>query len=311
MQMMRLAQTELDVSKIALGTWVFGDDGWGGCKETDCVSALAAAAQEGINLIDTAPIYGYGRAEERIGKALQGRRKQFVIATKCGLAWQGKKIRVDLSVQNIRREIDESLRRLRTDYIDLYQCHWPDEQTPVEATMATLCRLQQEGKIRYFGVCNFDLARLKECLRISAVVSSQNAYSLLDRAVEDDLLPFLREEKIGFLTYGPLAGGILTGKYQAVPSFPANDVRRFFYKYYQGEKFTTVQKFLMALRELGDFPFNQIAINWVCQQDGVTSVLVGARNAAQVRDNAAALRAGTLSPAQLKRIRALLKEYGL
>lgn len=309
MQYSFLKNTDLKISSLALGTWVFGGDGWGQTTPHDCEAAVFAAQDEGINFIDTAPVYGYGRAEEILGKALKGRRQQFILSTKCGLVWQGKKVRVDLSAVNIRREIEASLKRLGTDYVDVYHCHWPDPKTPLAETTTVMNQLKEEGKIRHIGVSNFDQTSVDAGLRHASIVSSQNPYSLLDRGVETELWPFLRTHGIGIFVYGVLAGGILTGKYPTSPNFGHGDVRRFFYKFYQGEKFERITKTLAAIREMMPRPLNQIAINWARQQPGVTSVFVGCRDARQVKENAAAAN-WALSNEHLTQIRELLRNYG-
>ena len=292
--------TDLKVSVICLGTWVFGGSSWGGSKENDCIGAIACALDHGINFIDTAPIYGWGKSEAIVGKAIKGNRDRFVIATKCGFIHRfGQAVR-SLSPASIKNEIEESLKHLQTDCIDLYQCHWPDEKTPIEKTMQMLDQLEKEGKIRYIGVSNFEPDLVKRACQAVEVVTSQNGYSMLDRSIEKDLLPLLRERSMGLLAYGPLAGGILTGKYTAPPMFLPNDARKFFYKYYDGDAFKQAQALLNTLKRIGK-PLNQVAINWVRQQPGVVSVIVGCRNAQQVKDNAPAAD-WSLSEQQLKEI---------
>jgi len=290
MQYTTIANTDLKVSALCLGTWVFGGDFWGGAKERDCIDAVLCAIDHGINFIDTAPIYGNGVSEETVGKALKGKRDKVVLATKCGLTRTNEEVGVlnDLSPQAIRREIEDSLRRLNTDYVDLYQCHWPDEKVPVEQTMTELLRLKEEGKIKHIGVSNYGADLLQQAMKVAPIVTSQDQYSLLDRSIEDKLLPFLNKHSIGLLAYGPLAGGILTGKYKQEPQFPKADARTFLYQYYEGAAFKKTQNFLQDLKKIGR-PLNQIAINWVRQQPGVASVIVGCRNPKQVEDNIAAI----------------------
>lgn len=286
---------------ISLGTWVFSGDMWGSVKDDESISSVKAAFDQGINLIDTAPIYGFGKAEEVVGKAIQGKRDQIILATKCGLIKKNSKIIVDLSPKSIQMEIEASLKRLRVDCIDLYQCHWPDPNIPIEKTIDTLLKIKQQGKIRHIGFSNFGVALMKEARKLTEVVSLQNQYSLLERAVESDILPYCCEDKIGVITYGSLAGGILSGKYQEQPSFRNGDARDFFYKYYQGEPFLKTTEILEKLKGIGK-PLNQIAINWVRQQRGITSVIVGCRNPKQVKDNAEAVT-WELSSTELQQIR--------
>ncbi len=305
MRYKKLPQTDCQVSTIALGTWVFGGSGWGGTREKDCIDAVGAARDLGVNFIDTAPIYGAGRAEELVGKAIQGNRDKWIIATKCGLVYQGSKVVHNLSAASLKREIDESLRRLNVAFVDLYQCHWPDPNTPIEETINTLIELQKLGKIRFFGVSNFGAELLQQVIKLAPVPILQTQYSILERSIENDILPYVHAASMGILAYGSLAGGILSGKYDALPSFGKGDVRRFFYKFYEGDSFSEAQQILAELEKINR-PLNQVAINWVRQKPEITSVLVGCRNLQQVRDNMAAMN-WELSAEQLNQIDALKK----
>ncbi len=288
MKYTKISGTDLDVSVLSLGTWVFGGEGWKGTKDSDSMDAISAALDYGVNLIDTAPIYGFGRAEVVVGKAIKGRRDKVVIATKCGLVWdvpRSNRIKYNLSPISIEKELNDSLERLGTDYIDIYQCHWPDPDVVIEDTLEAMLKFQRQGKIKYIGVCNFDTGLLKKAYDIVDIVTTQNRYSLLSREVEKDILPFIRSTGIGMLAYGGLGGGILSGKYTDLPAdFEPSDVRRFFYKYYNGRIFSDINLRLKAMQDIGR-PLNQIALNWVRQQDGVVSVLVGCRDAIQAGQN--------------------------
>ena len=276
--------TGLRVSVLTLGTWVYGGDGWGGSDDAQSLKAIQTALDAGVTCIDTAPVYGQGRAETLVGQAVKGQRERIIIATKCGLITQGRRVMISLKPASIREEVVQSLQRLGTDYIDVYQCHWPDPQTPLEETMNTMRQLQSEGKIRQIGVSNFSLAQLKEARLYAPVFSAQNQLAVLNPGVTGALLPFCRDEGITVFTYGALGGGILTGKYATPPVWQKSDARKFFYKYYEGEAFKRAQAILAAFRQMGR-PLNQTAINWVRQQPGVTSVIVGCRTAQQVNDN--------------------------
>lgn len=301
----KIGKTGLEVTPLTLGTWVFGGAMWSGAKEDECIAAVKAAIDAGINCIDTAPIYSEGVSEEIIGKAIKGRREKVILATKCGLKpMGGTQIDVCLEPSFIMEEIENSLRRLQTEYIDLYQCHWPDDHVGLEDTFAALSKLKKDGKIKYIGVSNYGKDRIEHALQYAEIVSSQDQYSLLSREVESELLPYLREESIAFLAYGPLAGGILTGKYDKPPKFKKNDARTFFYKFYEGDPFKRVQRILDGLKTIGK-PVHEIALNWVRQQPGVTTVLVGCRTPAQVQANVKALQ-WELSAEQLKMINGLL-----
>ncbi len=284
MEYKRIPQMDFEMSALSLGTWVYGGDGWGETSDKESQDAIRTALDMGVNTIDTAPVYGQGRAETLVGEAVKKQRHRCFLATKCGLVMQGKKIALNLKGPSVRAELEHSLRRLQTDYIDLYQCHWPDPRTPVEETMHTLNALKQEGKIRYIGISNFPLPLLQESLSYAAVMSVQNQYSLLDRRIEEGLLPFCRQQQLAVLTYGSLAGGILTGKYQVPPDFQKSDVRRFFYRYYEGRTFERICSLMNSYQDLKR-PWNEIALNWARQQKGVTSVIVGCRSPRQVREN--------------------------
>jgi len=284
-----LPGADISISQIMLGTWVFGGDMWSGAKKEESLAAIKAGIEGGINTIDTAPIYGRGQSEEIIGQAVKSYdRSDIILATKCGLTWNNNRIQNDLSPQSIFQEVENSLKRLDTDYIDIYQCHWPDPKIEIEQTCEALLKLVQQQKIRAIGVSNFDSKLLKRALDSAPVISLQNQYSMLERSIEKDPLPFCKENNIGVLTYGPLAGGILTGKYTKARSFAKSDARNFFYKYYSGSAFEKVQFFIKQLEEIGR-PVAEIALNWIRQQEGVSSVIVGCRNSAQVQKNLNAL----------------------
>ncbi len=305
MEYRALSNTGEKISVLTLGTWVFSGGGtWGDVPVDQCVKTIYEAIDRGINVIDTAPFYGFGRSEEIVGKAIQPQRKKVLIATKCGLRMANGKIVTDLTPEFIQEEIDNSLLRLKTDYIDLYQCHWPDANTPVERTMKKLAQLQAEGKVRFIGVSNFEPALIEQASKAASVVSLQSQYSMLDRSVEEGALTVCREKGIGFLAYGPLAGGILTGKYTSPPNLKKSDARSFFYQYYQGKKFERVLDLLKELKTMGH-PLNQVALNWVKCQQGVTSILVGCRNPEQVEHNVGAAD-WNLTPEQLGKISAAL-----
>lgn len=289
MRYKRIGNTDLDVSVISLGTWVFGGDNWGGVNEKECIDAVSTALECGVNLIDTAPIYGYGVSEEIVGKAVKGRRDKVIIATKCGLIGKGTGITNNLKPDSIKSEMEGSLKRLGVDYVDIYQCHWPDPDTPIEETMTEMNRLKSEGKIRYIGVSNFNLDLLKQASSFTDIVTLQNPYSLLERSIEKEALTYCQEKGIGILAYGSLGGGILSGKYRKPTTFKGSDARSFFYKYYAGEGFKKTAKIVNLLKEISvkiSKPLNQIALNWIRQKEAVASAIVGCRNAEQARMNA-------------------------
>lgn len=288
----KIEKAQANVSIVGLGSWVFGGGEWGEVDDNMSIRVVEEAVDNGINFIDTAPIYGFGRAEQVVGRALRGKRHKVVLATKCGLERKGKTIRPNLSPGFIREEIENSLRRLRVDYIDLYQCHWPDINTSLLDTFGELNNLVKEGKVRHIGVCNFEYEFLNQSCKIAPIVSNQVEYSILNRGIEMNLLPFCRENKIAVFSYGSLAGGILTGKYQEPPVLSKGDVRSFFYKYYS-QRFweETAKNTLDKLKKAADkhkSSISQVSINWVLSHPEITSCLVGCRTPLQLKENISA-----------------------
>jgi aryl-alcohol dehydrogenase-like predicted oxidoreductase len=291
MEHRRLGKSALNVSVIGLGTWAIGGKFWGHTDEAEAVAAIQKAIDGGINLIDTAPIYGDGHSEELVGKAVKGRHHQVIIATKCGVRFRSADLVNDLTPKSIRKELEVSLKLLDTDVIDLYQCHWPDPNTPIEDTIGEMEKMKAEGKIRAIGVSNFDAALLKRAQKVAQVASNQVQYSLLNREIEKELIPFCREQAIGILAYGLMGGGILTGKYKQKTKFGKDDARGFFYNFYDEPQWSQVQALLKELERIAarhGKPVAHVAINWVRQQAGLTSALVGARSPQQAEANAAA-----------------------
>lgn len=299
----------ITLSPLTLGTWVFGGTSWSGGDVQSAIHVTHAAIDAGIKYIDTAPIYSHGESERIIGRALKGKRDQVHIATKCGLkrATDGKTIIHDLSRSEILNQVEGSLRRLKTDRIDLYQCHAPDPDTNPEETMTTLLHLQKQGKIKAIGVSNFNPHQMEAFLKYGDIATSQDQYSLLDRDIEGELLSFTHNRNIRTLAYGSLAGGILTGKYTYQPSFGSADCRTFFYKHYSNkDTFTKAQRIIERLKVFGR-PLNELAINWVRQQEGVSSVIVGCRDVKQLKSNLASL-SWELSASELTEIKIIISE---
>ncbi len=313
----------MKASVVAVGAWVLGGGQvWG--RDTDdreSIRTIQAALDLGINFIDTAPAYGWGRSERVVGQALKGRRDKAIVATKCGLWWQdergsffaeldGKRMRRSLRPDTIQVEVEDSLRRLETDHIDLYQTHWPSmppDSTPIADTMACLVKLKDQGKIRAIGVCNVTLDELKENLARGPVVSDQFRYSMLYRDPEKDILPSCAQRGLATLTYMSLEQGLLTGKigmdYQFVPGeFRTNT---FWNPWHMKVNRKRVLDLLAGWKDLTDkyhCTLAQLVIAWTAAQPGVTHVLCGTRNEKQLQDNA---KAGDLklAPADLERIR--------
>jgi Predicted oxidoreductases (related to aryl-alcohol dehydrogenases) len=289
-----LGSSALRVSVVSLGTWVFGGDNWGNVDDNESIASIQKGIELGINCIDTAPVYGDGHAEKIVGKAIKGNRDKVFIATKCGLRKKEGGFAHDLSPSGIRKELEDSLLRLGIDYIDLYQCHWPDPKTSIEATLEEMLKMQSEGKINHIGVSNFDRPLLEKALRIAPVVCNQVHYSLLERSVEENyLLQFCKKRGVGVMTYGSLGGGLLTGKYKNPPTFPKKDARRFFYPFYKGQEWMRYHGFVEAIKKIAQEkrrPLVQVVLNWLIQQSGVTTALVGARTMEQMEKNAQAIQ---------------------
>lgn len=309
MKYTKIGTSNLKVSSICLGTWVFGGDCWGEVDDKVSQRVIEEAIDKGINFIDTAPIYGSGRSEEVIGRAIKGKRDALVIATKCGLKIKGKGIAVDLSPESIRLEIENSLKRLGLETIDLYQCHWPDENVPFDKTFSELEKLTQEGKVKYIGISNFDADQTKRALECSQVITNQVQYSLLERSIEEDLMPLCREKGVSILPYGALGGGMLTGKYSEPPEIKKGDVKDFFYKYYKEPYWTKSRRLVSVLEDVAEAhnaSASEVAINWTLSHDLVPSCIAGCRTPQQLAQNVKAAD-WQLTEEELNRVES---EYG-
>lgn len=289
MQYRALGSSGLTVSAVGLGTWAMGGGtDWGPVDDAQSLNVISAALDAGINFIDTAPVYGFGHAEEIVGQALKGRRSQVLLATKCGLVRFEKGVNHWLKPDSVARELEASLNRLQTDYIDLYQIHWPDPQTPLEDTLSMLVKLQQQGKIRCIGVSNFDAALLNRAAELCSVASVQNEYSFLDKQRAEAVFPMCREKQIGFIGYGSLAGGILSGKYKKEANIRRCDARSYFYRFYKGSNFEQVRKItdrFAKVAEAWNKPVSAVALNWALLRAEVSAALCGARTPQQLLQN--------------------------
>src|ERR1700726_474670 len=226
MEFVDIPGTSIRASRIALGTWAIGGWMWGGRNESDAIDAIHAALDRGINLIDTAPVYGFGRSEEIVGKALAigGRRKRAFIASKVGLDWKDGKPFRNARKARIIEEAEDSLRRLQTDVIDLYQVHWPDPHTPIAEVADPKGQLQRAGKIRAIGVSNFSPAQMDEFRKVAPLHAAQPPYNLFERAIEQDVLPYCRDRDIAVLAYGSLCRGLLSGRMSPTTQFTGDDL---------------------------------------------------------------------------------------
>ncbi|RQW06632.1 MAG: aldo/keto reductase [Calditrichaeota bacterium] len=246
------------------------------------------ALELGINWIDTAAAYGLGHSEEVVGKAIKGKRQEIFLATKCGLVWQdphSRRVKNNGRPESIMNEIEDSLRRLQTDYIDLYQLHWPDPDTPVERSWEALLRLREQGKVKYIGVSNFSVDQLQKCEALGHINSLQPPYSLIKRNIEKDILPWCRENQVGVVVYSPLQAGLLTGKFDKSRLAP-DDWRRknsFFIEPRLSKNLEFVEN-LKPIAERYNKTVSQLAIARVLMNPGVTSAIVGARRPSQIME---------------------------
>jgi aryl-alcohol dehydrogenase-like predicted oxidoreductase len=303
MEYRTLGQSEIKVSELAFGAWAIGGWLWGGADSKDAIEAIETAVDYGMTTIDTAAVYGFGLSEELVGKAIKGKRDKVQILTKFGLTWTEKKGEFHFASQdnsgkdiNIYKysskekvigDCDQSLKRLGTDYIDLYQIHWADPTTPVQETMEALDILMKKGKIRAGAVCNYSLKLMTEAEKTFTIASDQVPYSMVNRGIEKDIVPYCIENKIGILAYSPLQRGLLTGKIRQGHKFNNGDTRPTSI-YYKEPNLSRILQLTDNLKKIADelkITLSQLVLNWTIQQPGITSALVGARNAAQVLDN--------------------------
>jgi aryl-alcohol dehydrogenase-like predicted oxidoreductase len=280
--------TNLVSSRIALGTWAIGGWMWGGTDEKESIRTIHAALDQGINLIDTAPVYGYGRSEEIVGEALReyGRRESVILATKVGIDWTNGKIERNSTRQRILREFKDSLRRLRTDYIDIYQVHWPDPLVPVEETAATLRELYEQGKIRAIGVSNYSPEEMARFRAVAPLHTIQPPYNLFEREIERDVLPYALSHGITALTYGALCRGLLGGAMRIDHRFADGDMRKAtdpkFQTAHLAEYLNAVSKLDRFARENFGKRVIHLAVRWLLDQPGVGVALWGARRPEQL-----------------------------
>jgi len=279
--------TNLVSSRIALGTWAIGGWMWGGTDEKESIRTIHAALDLGINLIDTAPIYGFGRSEELVGDALQDRRRDsIIVASKVGIDWTQGKIERNSTRQRILKEFEDSLRRLRTDYIDIYQVHWPDPFVSIEETAGTLRELYEQGKIRAIGASNYSPEEMSRFRSIAPLHTVQPPYNLFEREIERDVLPYARNRGIATLTYGALCRGLLSGAMSADRQFAKDDMRKTTDPKFQPPHFA---EYINAANKLDAFARENfgkrvihLAVRWLLDQPGVGITLWGARHPEQL-----------------------------
>ena len=309
MEYRRIGNTDIELSAIAFGAWAIGGWMWGGAERKDAIDAIRTSFDHGVSTIDTAPVYGQGSSEEIVGEAIQGvPRDKIQILTKFGMRWDEKKgsfafasrdnsgreieIYKYAGRDSIIKECEDSLRRLRTGYIDLYQIHWPDITTPIAETMEAVTRLLEQGKILAAGVCNYNVEQMREAENTIALASNQVPYSMLERNIEKEVVPYCLEHKKSILAYSPLQRGLLTGKIKPGHRFAEGDHRpdNVFFK---EANIMNVNAFLEKIKPIAEqkqVTLSQLVLRWTIGQPGITVALAGARNAAQAAENAGAMK---------------------
>ncbi|HET9278370.1 MAG TPA: aldo/keto reductase [Flavitalea sp.] len=327
MELRELGKSGILVTPIAFGAWAIGGWMWGGAEEKESIEAVRAAYDAGITTLDTAPAYGFGRSEELLSKALAGiPRNNYQLLTKFGLNWStnqgeyyfdsvdndGKPFKMYkwASRERVMQECEDCLQRLKTDYIDLFQIHWPDSTTPISETFEAVLRLMEQGKVRAAGVCNYNSKQIDEALRTIQLASNQVPYSMVFRDIEKDVIPQALEKGLGIIPYSPLQRGLLTGKIKPGHRFNEGDTRTG-NRFYTDENIQRVNTLLENIKPIADShnaTLAQLVINWTTRRPGVACVLVGARNAQQVADNAKAL-SFTLTSEEMDRITELADQY--
>lgn len=319
MQTKRLGNSDLDITPLGVGAWAIGGGGWafgwGPQDDQDSINAIRAALDAGMNWIDTAAVYGLGHSEQVVAEALKGYAKRPYVFTKCERVWNEKgEIGKSLKAESIRREVEDSLRRLKVDVIDLYQIHWPEPDEDVEEGWAEMARLKEQGKVRWIGVSNFNEQQMKRAQAIAPITSLQPPYSMVQREIEETILPHAAATNVGVIVYSPMKNGLLSGRMtkQRVENLPDDDFRRRS-PYFQEPRLTAT---LAMVDDLGVMAskygctVGEIAIAWTLRHPAVTGAIVGLRNAGQVEG---VMKAATLNidATDFQQIEDLLVRHGL
>jgi aryl-alcohol dehydrogenase-like predicted oxidoreductase len=294
----KLGNSDLSITQIGIGSWAIGGGGWkfawGSQDDSESIAAIRRGLDKGINWIDTAAIYGLGHSEEMVAKALEGISERPYVFTKCERRWHADgTIYPSLKAESVRKECEDSLRRLKVDAIDLYQVHWPEPEQEIEEGWTEMAKLQQEGKVRWIGVSNFNVEQIKRAQKIAPVTSLQPPYSLLRRGIEAEILPYVRSQNIGVIVYSPMLSGMLTGKMtrERAANFQQDDWRRNNAEF-QEPKLSRNLEFVELLREIGQRHGRtpgEVAIAWTLNNPAVTAAIVGVRKPGQVDGIAGAL----------------------
>ena len=316
MQTRQLGNSDMQITRLGLGTWAIGGGnwafGWGPQDDEASIATIHRAIDLGINWIDTAAVYGLGHSEEIVAKALKGRSDRPYVFTKGSRVWNDQgEITSSLKEQSLRREVENSLRRLEVDTIDLYQLHWPNPDPDIEEGWSTLAKLKSEGKLRYIGVSNFSVEQMERARKIAPITSLQAPYSLIKRDIEHDILPYCQEHNIGVIVYSPMMSGLLSGKMtrERIDNFPEDDWRKR-NEEFQEPRLSRNLKLASLLQDIG-YPYNrttaEVAIAWTLRHPAVTGAIVGGRRPEQVEEiiGAAEFR---LSESELEQIEKFLQE---
>ena len=316
MQTRQFGNSDMQITRLGLGTWAIGGGGWafgwGPQDDEASIATIHRAIDLGINWIDTAAVYGLGHSEEIVAKALKGRSDRPYVFTKGSRVWNDQgEITSSLKEQSLRREVENSLRRLEVDTIDLYQLHWPNPDPDIEEGWSTLAKLKSEGKLRYIGVSNFSVEQMERARKIAPITSLQAPYSLIKRDIERDILPYCQEHNIGVIVYSPMMSGLLSGKMtrERIDNFPEDDWRKR-NEEFQEPRLSRNLKLASLLQDIG-YPYNrttaEVAIAWTLRHPAVTGAIVGGRRPEQVEEiiGAAEFR---LSESELEQIEKFLQE---
>lgn len=328
MEYRKIGNSDLELSVITFGAWAAGGWMWGSTDRNDAINAIKAGYDLGVTSIDTAPIYGQGDSEEIVGDAIKGiSRDKLQLVTKFGMRWDlakgdfgfksksndGKEIDIYkyAGKESVIYECEQSLKRLGTDYIDLYQIHWPDVTTPISETFEAVSRLIEQGKVRYAGVCNYDAAQLKEADQTLEIISNQIPFSMVNRGVEEETVPYCIENNKSVLAYSPMERGLLTGKMTADYKFEEGDHRQG-NKFFSPESIEKTNAFLAKIKPLAEeknATLSQLVLRWTVERPGITIALVGARNEKQAVQNAGAINV-KLNDEEIQFINTELKNAG-
>lgn len=307
MNKIKIPNSDVKITPLTFGAWAIGGWFWGGSEEKESIKAIETSIGLGMTTIDTAPVYGFGQSEEFVGKAIQGKRENVEILTKFGLVWDSKSSHVHIektkdnkgkeiglyrlaTKESVIQECENSLKRLKTDYIDLYQMHWPNRSSPMDETMEALEILKAQGKIRAFGVSNFSASQMQEAEKFGVLSSNQVPYSMVFRDIENELVPYCISNQKAIIVYSPLQRGILTGKIKADYTFSEGDHRPNT-PFYKEPNLSAINQFLDKISPIAvskKCSLAQLVLKWTLMQPGITCVLAGARNEKQVKENVVA-----------------------